>query len=129
MYSPIMTSRIPACRAYDTPPPYDCFKLIAGEKQEQNHVFRHRRAKDPLPDITFRNLTRKCEEFKENHCYIQDFGPSNEEAEFPLSFSILAYHYVEQVERLLRAIYRPQNVYCIHIDVRADENFKISCRQ
>ena len=22
----------------------------------------------------------------------------------------------EQVERLLRAIYRPQNIYCIHVD-------------
>jgi len=28
---------------------------------------------------------------------------------------------VEQFERLLRSIYRPQNLYCIHIDLKAHE--------
>ena len=34
-------------------------------------------------------------------------------------FSILMYKDVEQTERLLRAIYRPQNVYCIHVDKKS----------
>ena len=41
------------------------------------------------------------------------------EYEFPLAFSILVYYNVEQLERLLKLIYRPQNVYCIHIDLKS----------
>jgi len=29
---------------------------------------------------------------------------------------------VEQAERLLRAIYRPQNIYCIHVDAKSDDS-------
>ncbi|XP_045214018.2 N-acetyllactosaminide beta-1,6-N-acetylglucosaminyl-transferase-like [Mercenaria mercenaria] len=35
---------------------------------------------------------------------------------FPMAFSILVYRDIEQVERLLRLIYRPHNFYCIHLD-------------
>ena len=34
-------------------------------------------------------------------------------------FSILFYKDLDQVVRLLRAIYRPQNYYCLHIDKKA----------
>jgi len=44
---------------------------------------------------------------------------SAEEAEFPLAFSIAMYRDVEQAERLLRAIYQPQNLYCIHVDLKS----------
>ena len=43
---------------------------------------------------------------------------SQEEANFPLAFSILVYTDVDRFERLLRAIYRPNNVYCIHVDLK-----------
>lgn len=36
--------------------------------------------------------------------------------QFPLAFSILMFENVEQFERLLRLIYRPQNFYCVHVD-------------
>ena len=32
--------------------------------------------------------------------------------------SIAMYKDVEQAERLLRAIYQPQNIYCFHIDTK-----------
>ena len=41
---------------------------------------------------------------------------TNIEVAFPIAYSILMYKDIEQVERLLRAIYRPQNIYCIHVD-------------
>jgi len=44
---------------------------------------------------------------------------SAEEAEFPLAFSISMYTDVEQMERLLRAIYQPQNLYCLHVDIKS----------
>ncbi|CAF4219267.1 unnamed protein product, partial [Rotaria sp. Silwood2] len=42
--------------------------------------------------------------------------------QFPLAFNILMYENVEQFERLLRIIYRPQNFYCIHVDSDASLN-------
>jgi len=44
---------------------------------------------------------------------------SIEEAEYPLAFSITMFADVEQTERLLRAVYQPQNLYCIHIDTKS----------
>ena len=31
--------------------------------------------------------------------------------------------YAEQFKRLLKAIYEPQNLYCVHIDAKADLSF------
>ena len=31
---------------------------------------------------------------------------------------------VSQVERLVRAIYRPHNVYCLHVDINADNSHR-----
>jgi hypothetical protein len=42
------------------------------------------------------------------------------ELEFPIAYSILTYNNVEQLERLLRSIYRPHNVYCIHVDSKSE---------
>ena len=59
--------------------------------------------------------TKQCDNYlHDNHYILQPV--SKEEAEFPLAFSILMYKDLDQVERLVRAIYRPQNYYCIHVD-------------
>jgi len=41
---------------------------------------------------------------------------NSKEENFPIAFSILMYKDEQQTRRLLRAIYRPQNFYCIHVD-------------
>ncbi|VDP89741.1 unnamed protein product [Echinostoma caproni] len=46
-----------------------------------------------------------------------------EEQEFPIAYSLLVYTDVDRVLRLLRAIYRPQNFYCIHIDRKSKAEF------
>ncbi len=51
---------------------------------------------------------------------------SKEEQDFPLAFIITIHKELETFVRLLRAIYAPQNVYCIHIDVKAPEEYKTS---
>ena len=48
---------------------------------------------------------------------------SDEEREFPLAFSLIVHSRPLQVYRLLKAIYRPHNIYCIHPDSKADSNF------
>ncbi len=53
---------------------------------------------------------------------------SKEEDDFPLAFIITIHKELEAFVRLLRAIYAPQNVYCIHIDAKALEEYKASVR-
>jgi hypothetical protein len=43
---------------------------------------------------------------------------------FPLAFTILVDENAEQLERLLRVIYRPQNIYCIHVDSKSSATLK-----
>jgi hypothetical protein len=45
------------------------------------------------------------------------------ELEFPLAFTILTNENVEQFERFLRVIYRPHNVYCVHVDAKSSPEF------
>jgi len=48
---------------------------------------------------------------------------TQEERDYPLAYSIVVHKNAGQVERLLRTIYRPHNVYCIHIDAKAPDAF------
>ncbi len=76
-----------------------------------------------LPDSNFIFNQSMCEPFKEIRGYnkhiVTDF-----EMSFPLAFVILVHHDIEQLERFLRTIYRPHNVYCIHIDSKSSKEFK-----
>ncbi len=65
-------------------------------------------------------MTSHCESFIKNRGYITQ-PLSKEELEFPIAFSISVYSDIEQVERLLRAIYMPQNYYCLHVDMKAPD--------
>ena len=71
--------------------------------------------------------SNNCNAFRTNRGYITQ-PLTQEEAEFPIAFSILMYKDVPQVERLLRAVYMPQNFYCIHIDSKATQEVKESMR-
>ena len=51
-------------------------------------------------------------------------GWSEEEADFPVAFSLIVYRYFDQVEQLLSSIYRSHNLYCFHVDTSADSLFK-----
>ncbi|XP_061447792.1 N-acetyllactosaminide beta-1,6-N-acetylglucosaminyl-transferase isoform X3 [Rhineura floridana] len=54
---------------------------------------------------------------------------SAEEAAFPLAYVITLHKEFDTFERLFRAIYMPQNVYCIHVDKKATNKFKRKVEQ
>lgn len=103
---------------------FSCRKLFDGDSVEmmraQEYIsegqnFTHR------PDLEFRSLTENCDKYK----VLRGFHTkpvTKLEEEFPLAFNILFYQNVEQLERLLRTIYRPQNQYCIHIDKKTPDS-------
>ncbi|KAL2090892.1 hypothetical protein ACEWY4_013155 [Coilia grayii] len=53
---------------------------------------------------------------------------SKEEEEYPLAFIITIHKELETFVRLLRAIYAPQNIYCIHVDQKAPQDYKNSIK-
>ncbi|WAQ94345.1 GCNT1-like protein [Mya arenaria] len=67
-------------------------------------------------------FTSNCSHFVKQRGYITN-SLTKEEKQFPIDFSILIHTEVKQVETLLRAIYRPQNLYCIHVDTKSSAAF------
>ncbi|CAG5115359.1 unnamed protein product [Candidula unifasciata] len=76
----------------------------------------------PITDIEYVDLASKCSRFQKTRGYIM-LSLTEEEEEFPLAYSLLVYKDLEMVERLLRAIYRPQNYYCVHVDQKSTVEF------
>ncbi|XP_006835071.1 PREDICTED: beta-1,3-galactosyl-O-glycosyl-glycoprotein beta-1,6-N-acetylglucosaminyltransferase [Chrysochloris asiatica] len=68
------------------------------------------------------NMTNDCTSFIKRRKYIVE-PLSQEEAEFPIAYSVVVHHKIELLDRLLRAIYMPQNFYCIHVDKKSDDSF------
>ena len=67
------------------------------------------------------SLVQNCALFRFAHGY-DDKPVTKEELNFPLAFGIRLHRSVEQVEQLLRTLYRPHNIYCIHVDRKADNS-------
>lgn len=99
----------------------NCQKLIEGDgasiKSARKFMKSHNRVSVPLKAFTW---ILDCDLFKAKQGYILDV-PSKSEKDFPLAFAIIVYRDVEQVERLLRAVYRPHNYYCLHVDVKTKQ--------
>ncbi|KAK7489420.1 hypothetical protein BaRGS_00019364 [Batillaria attramentaria] len=97
----------------------NCSRVWLGDQKEISRG--QRELKDTTearrPPGFYANVTRNCSAYARETGYI--WNASREEESFPLAFSILLYKDVEQVERLLRAVYRPHNVYCLHVDLKA----------
>ncbi|XP_026090433.1 beta-1,3-galactosyl-O-glycosyl-glycoprotein beta-1,6-N-acetylglucosaminyltransferase 4 [Carassius auratus] len=68
------------------------------------------------------NATSDCDQFVMSRGYDKIQG-SDFEREFPLAFSLVVHQDAALVERLLRAIYMPHNIYCIHYDLKSSDDF------
>ncbi|XP_029799578.1 N-acetyllactosaminide beta-1,6-N-acetylglucosaminyl-transferase-like [Suricata suricatta] len=69
-----------------------------------------------------------CKEYLTQSHYIT--APlSKEEADFPLAYIMVIHHHFDTFARLFRAIYMPQNVYCVHVDEKATVEFKGAVEQ
>ncbi|XP_072037355.1 beta-1,3-galactosyl-O-glycosyl-glycoprotein beta-1,6-N-acetylglucosaminyltransferase 4-like [Amphiura filiformis] len=64
-----------------------------------------------------------CEEYKQYRRYPHK-PMTSEEDDFPIAYIIVAHKDAAQIERLFRAIYQPQNIYCIHPDLKSPANFQ-----
>lgn len=106
-----------------------CPALFDGDPKEvqkaKDYMIAHPRTS--IKDADYIAMTKDCKHFRSARGYFSE-PLSQEEADFPIAFSILMYKNVEQIERLLRAIYMPQNFYCIHIDTKASDEVHLAVR-
>ena len=64
-----------------------------------------------------------------NNCseVVRDFSAnfynSPEEQSFPLAYILIVYTNPQQVVRLIKALWRPQNLFCVHPDAKQSEEF------
>ncbi|ESO98164.1 hypothetical protein LOTGIDRAFT_142999, partial [Lottia gigantea] len=75
----------------------------------------------------FLAMTQKCSLYKSVRRF-RNKPVSTEEENFPIAMSILIHNNLEQFERLLKSLYHPQNVYCVHIDEKASPLFKAATK-
>lgn len=72
-------------------------------------------------DESLSAATSNCSLFVRTRGY--DVCISEEEREFPLAYSLVVHKNAWMVERLIRAIYSPSNIYCIHYDEKSSAQF------
>ncbi|OWF44638.1 beta-1,3-galactosyl-O-glycosyl-glycoprotein beta-1,6-N-acetylglucosaminyltransferase-like [Mizuhopecten yessoensis] len=102
----------------------NCPLLFTGDPAEQKRAKELMSSPKPaLPLMAYTEMTKDCDLFKRKRHYITN-PLTREEEDFPIAYSLVVFKELEQTERLLRAIYRPQNFYCIHIDSKAEEEFR-----
>ncbi|XP_020779289.2 beta-1,3-galactosyl-O-glycosyl-glycoprotein beta-1,6-N-acetylglucosaminyltransferase 4-like [Boleophthalmus pectinirostris] len=69
------------------------------------------------------NLTSNCNVFLKSRGY-NDVCLSQEEKTFPLAYSLVVHKYAWMVERLIKALYSPNNIFCIHYDEKSSDKFR-----
>ncbi|GFR73281.1 beta-1,3-galactosyl-O-glycosyl-glycoprotein beta-1,6-N-acetylglucosaminyltransferase-like [Elysia marginata] len=109
---------------------FDCKKLIQADAKEQ---VRFKSWINSRPNLLFSTLaedavpqmTSDCAAFKNIRLYKNATG-TPEEREYPLAHVILVHKDFEHMERLVRALYRPQHSFCLYVDTKATESLKLA---
>ena len=109
----------------DTPEvPVNCSKLIAGDEEEIQRVSNITATwKSAVSDEAMLERVRDCSWLRE-YFNGTDLYNSELEKSFPIAFTFVVYDSPQQVLRLLRLLYRPQNAYCIHYDAKTTSPIK-----
>lgn len=97
----------------------ECVTLIKGNPpSKSNHA--PSRSDDEVILETY--SAKECYSITQEH--FPHPSPSDDELDFPIAFAISVYKSAQLLERLLQAIYMPQNIFCIHIDLKSSDTFR-----
>jgi hypothetical protein len=106
---------------YSQPPDYITYV------KELKRLYEDKPSISYYEDDYYLGAAADCETFKKFFGYRTSLM-EGDDPDFPIAFNILVHRSMAQVERLLRAIYRPHNSYCIHVDAVADKTFQQALR-
>ena len=71
--------------------------------------------------------TRNCSYVQQK--YFAHPPATSAEIDFRIAYLIVAYKNAHLVENLLRAVYMPQNIYCLHLDKKSKAQFQRTVRK
>jgi len=97
------------------------------DKDILRNLMNSKKRKSLLSESFYLNATKDCPSFVRDRGFLT-LSLSKEERDFPIAYSMVIHEKIEMFERLLRAIYTPDNVYCVHVDQRSPEIFKEAVR-
>ncbi|XP_002737587.1 N-acetyllactosaminide beta-1,6-N-acetylglucosaminyl-transferase-like [Saccoglossus kowalevskii] len=128
VHAEVKDSDIQSVRLQGITDTYRCSYLISGQGKEISYIqgLLNKTLSEnlqPIADEMVTKWTTDCDKYKVQRKYPIK-ALSDEEAAYPIAYSILVHEDAAQIERLFRAIYMPQNFYCFHIDKKASDNFK-----
>lgn len=105
----------------------NCTKIYEMEPVEvgKSLVIRKQKIYKGLTDAAIANATIDCEWFVSSQGY-NAIQVTESEREFPLAYSLVVHQDAALVERLLRAVYVPHNIYCIHYDRKSSTDFMLA---
>ena len=98
----------------------NCDLLFEGDEREKikaKQIMKYKTVRI-FSDEEIEQRASNCTSLKRESNYIIG-ATSKLEMDYPIAFSILIHENAQQFEYLLRHIYRPQNVYCVHIDAKS----------
>ena len=104
-----------------------CLAIIKGDLEGAKHQFEQLMKSGetktlPTKFVTENNVTDDCKAYVRRRGF--NTAPlSVEEQDFPIAYSMVIHDKVEMFERLLRAVYHPQNIYCVHVDKKSSQDF------
>ena len=105
---------------------FDCASLIRGDEKTVKVANTNSKSGiSPTENKYLLGATKNCSTFLRDN-YYQKTPLSPEEENFPIAYILTVHKNAEQVKKLLKAIYTPNNVYCFHICKGADKNFQDS---
>lgn len=97
--------------------PRDCHKLMVGDKAERRKIKAASKVwKNSLTHAMFLKQTEDC--FWLGKMFRNNLYNTALEKSFPLAFTFVVNSSPQQVFRLLKLLYRPQNTFCIHYDIK-----------
>lgn len=96
---------------------------VEGKKTELEVLLASRKRQNVLPEDFYLNATKDCSAFIEKRGFLTE-PLSAEEKDFPIAYSMVIHEKIEMFERLLRAVYTPQNIYCVHVDQKSSKEFQ-----
>ncbi|XP_067824233.1 beta-1,3-galactosyl-O-glycosyl-glycoprotein beta-1,6-N-acetylglucosaminyltransferase-like [Heptranchias perlo] len=107
----------------------NCTAVLQGEA---GAIKRSQLLKTPHKAVThndsyYTDAIQNCENFIRSRKYIT-FALSKREEQVSIAYSVVIHQRADQFERLLRTIYMPQNIYCVHIDNKSSIDFKTAVR-
>ena len=115
----IITGKYSRWSSHDTTGNQELLELVASINDKEDKVKLEKYwFKDSNVECDIDSIKDNCSAIRQSYLYGKNVI-SEKERMFPLAFALKVHTNINQAHRLLRYIYRPHNVYCVHIDKKA----------